>query len=147
VSLVRDRKLVKGAAEFTVEREGRIYRFGELALAEEFRKKPDRFIPRNDGACPVSAVDKGTKLPGNPKWGVIYQDRLFLCASAEAQRHFVKSPERYAAVDVAEQGFCPHCIRGSGLLVRGDPRHELAHDGQRYWFPDLAHRDAFLARQ
>jgi len=33
---------------------------------------------------------------------VIYQDRLFLCASAEARRQFVKSPERYAAVDVAE---------------------------------------------
>ncbi len=145
VSLVRDRKLVLGQARFTVEREGRIYRFGERALAEEFRKRPDRFIPRNDEACPVSEVDLGTKLPGNPKWGVIYRGRLFLCASAEARQQFVKSPERYAAVDVAEQGFCPHCIRESGLLVRGDPRHELAHDGRRYWFPDPSHRDAFLA--
>jgi YHS domain-containing protein len=145
VSLVRDRKLVLGQAGFTVERDGRIYRFVERALAEEFRKTPDRFIPRNDGACPVSDVDLGTKLPGNPKWGVIYQDRLFLCASALARQHFVKSPERYAAVDVAEQGFCPHCIRASGLLVRGDPRHELAYEGRRYWFPDPSHRDAFVA--
>ncbi|MGO9914060.1 MAG: thioredoxin family protein [Isosphaeraceae bacterium] len=145
VSLVRDRKLVLGQAGFTVEREGRIYRFGERAMAEEFRKQPDRFMPRNDGACPVSEVDLGTKLAGSPKWGVIYQDRLFLCASAEARQQFASSPERYAAVDVAEQGFCPHCIRASGLLVRGDPRHELAHDGRRYWFPDRSHRDAFLA--
>jgi len=145
VSLVRDRKLVLGQAGFAVERDGRIYRFVERALAEEFRNKPDRFIPRNDGACPVSEVDLGTKLPGNPKWGVIYQDRLFLCASALARQQFVKLPERYAAVDVAEQGYCPHCIRASGLLVRGDPRHELAHEGRRYWFPDPSHRDAFLA--
>ena len=47
--------------------------------------------------------------------------------------------------DVAEQGFCLHCIRDSGLLVRGDPRHEITREGRRYWFPDLSHRDAFLA--
>ena len=47
-------------------------------------------------------------------------------------------------VDVAEQGFCMHCIRESGLLVRGDPRHEVARAGRRYWFPDASHRDAFL---
>ncbi len=145
VSLVRDRKLVLGQARFTVEREGRSYRFVERAMAEEFRQRPDRFMPRNDGACPVSEVDLGTKVPGKPKWGAIYQNRLFLCASAEARQQFVKSPERYAAVDVAERGFCPHCIRESGLLVRGDPSHELARDGRRYWFPDPSHRDAFLA--
>jgi YHS domain-containing protein len=147
VSLVRERKLIRGDAVFTVEREGRIYRFAERALAEEFRKQPDRFIPRNDGICPVSELDRGSKLPGSPKWGVIYQDRLFLCASAEARRQFVKAPERYAAIDVAEQGFCPHCIRVSGILVRGDPRHELARDGRRYWFPDPSHREAFLGLQ
>jgi len=147
VSLVRDRKLVLGKDGFTVEREGRIYRFGERGSAEAFRKEPDRFIPRNEGACPVSAVDRGTKLPGNPKWGVIYQDRLFLCASPEARQTFIESPERYAVVDVAEQGFCPHCIRASGLLVRGNPRHELAQGGRRYWFPDPSHREAFLGLQ
>lgn len=102
VSLVRDRKLVRGEAEITVKREGQAYRFAAPALADEFRKSPDRFIPRNDGACPVSQVDGGKKVAGHPKWGVIYQDRLFLCASAEARHQFVKSPERYAAVDVAE---------------------------------------------
>ena len=48
-------------------------------------------------------------------------------------------------VDVAEQGFCVHCRRESGLLVRGDPRHEVVRQGRRYWFPDSSHRDAFLA--
>ncbi len=103
VSLVRDRKLVPGEAVFTVEREGRAYRFAGRALAEEFRKSPERFIPRNDGACPVSRVDRGKTVPGHPKWGVIYQDRLFLCASAEARLEFVKSPDRYAAVEVARR--------------------------------------------
>jgi len=147
VSLVRDRKLVLGDAGFTVENAGRVYRFGARALLDEFRKQPDRFIPRNDGRCPVTEVDQGTKLPGSPKWGIIYKGSLFVCTTAEARRQFLASPERYAAVDVAEQGFCPHCIRVAGLLVRGDPRHEVAHGGRRYWFPDPAHRDAFLGLQ
>ena len=147
MSLVRDRKLRLGQADFSVEHDGRFYRFVDQALADEFRKKRERFIPRNDGACPVSDVDLGRKLPGNPKFGVIYQDRIFLCASAEARRKFIQSPDRYAAVDVAERGYCPHCIRTSGLLVLGSPRHEVSHDGRRYWFPDSSHRDAFLGRQ
>jgi YHS domain-containing protein len=106
VSLVRDRKLVPGVAEFAVERAGRVYRFARPALANEFRKAPDRFIPRNDGACPVTLVDRGQKMAGNPKWGVIYRDRLFLCASAQARRQFVNSPERYATVEVAEKDVC-----------------------------------------
>ena len=48
-------------------------------------------------------------------------------------------------VDVAEQGFCPHCLGETGLLVRGDPKYAITRDGLRYWFPDPAHRDAFLA--
>jgi YHS domain-containing protein/thiol-disulfide isomerase/thioredoxin len=102
VSLVRDRKLVRGQAKFTVEQDGRAYRFAARELAEEFRTAPERFVPRNEGVCPVSQVEAGKKLPGHPRWGVIYQDRLYLCSSAEARLQFVKSPERYAAVDISQ---------------------------------------------
>jgi YHS domain-containing protein/thiol-disulfide isomerase/thioredoxin len=103
VSLVRDRKLVVGDAAFAVEQEGRVYRFAKLELADEFRKSPQRFIPWKDGTCPVTETDSGKTLPGSPKWGVIYQNRLFLCASAEARLQFVKAPERYAPADGAER--------------------------------------------
>ena len=48
-------------------------------------------------------------------------------------------------IDVAEQGFCPHCLAQDGVLVRGDPQYDLNRDGRRYWFPDPTHREAFLA--
>ena len=76
---------------------------------------------------------------------MLYQGRLFLCASEDARRRFLDEPERYAMVDVAEQGFCPHCLGETGLLVRGDPRYTVTRDGLRYWFPDPSHREAFLA--
>jgi YHS domain-containing protein len=90
-------------------------------------------------------VDGGVVRAGNPRWGVLYQGHLFLCASEEARRQFFKDPERYAMVDVAEQGFCAHCLGATGLLVRGDPKFEVSRDGRRFWFPDASHREAFLA--
>jgi YHS domain-containing protein len=145
VSLISDRRLVAGQAEYTIEHEGRAYCLASSAMSHRFRREPDRYVPGNRGDCPVSQVDLGAMQPGDPKWGVLYQGRLFLCATEGARRRFLKDPERYAMVDVAEQGFCPHCLGETGLLVRGNPRYDLTRAGRRYWFPDQSHRDAFLA--
>jgi YHS domain-containing protein len=144
VSLIKGHKLVPGQVEYTVQHEGRIYRFANRVMIDLFRREPQRYVPSNGGSCPVTRLEKGMARAGDPRWGVLYQDHLFLCATEDDRRRFLKSPERYSMVDVAEQGFCAHCIEHSGLLVRGDARHEITRDGRRYWFPDLAHRDAFL---
>ncbi len=145
VSLILDRKLVQGKSDVTLVHEGRTYRFASKSHQEQFAQAPERFVPANQGRCPVSQVDRGISREGDPRFGAVFGGRLYLCASAADRAVFVKTPIRFAAVDVAEQGFCPHCLKDSGLLVRGDPRHELARDGRRFWFPDPAHRDAFLA--
>jgi YHS domain-containing protein len=144
VSLVRDRKLVAGANRYRVQYDGRNYRFANREQSEQFRAAPEAFVPANNGACPVSQVERGKSLPGRAQWGILYNSRLFLFASDDDRIRFRNDPDRYAMVDVAERGFCLHCIRENGLLVRGDPRHELARAGRRYWFPDASHRDAFL---
>jgi hypothetical protein len=114
-------------------------------MKDRFQQEPERFVPVNNGACPVTQVERGTKKSGDPRWGVLYGGHLVLCASRSDRLLFVQKPEVYAMVDVADGGFCVHCRRESGLLVRGDPRHELAREGRRYWFPDIAHREAFVA--
>jgi YHS domain-containing protein/thioredoxin-related protein len=144
VSLIRQGKLVAGQSAYTVRHAGRTYRFASSEMYNSFRQEPDRYVPANNGSCPVTQLDRGKVQPGSPKWGILYKSHLFLFASEEDRRRFVKAPDRYAMVDVAEQGFCIHCIRESGLLVRGDPRHEVALEGRRYWFPDGSHRDAFV---
>jgi YHS domain-containing protein len=113
-------------------------------MSSLFRKDPERYAPVNRGECPVSQVDGQVARPGDPRWGVLYQGRLFLCATQGARQRFLNDPKRYALVDVAEQGFCPHCLGGAGLLVRGDPKYTITREGRRYWFPDPSHRDAFL---
>jgi YHS domain-containing protein len=145
VSLVSDRKLVAGQTEYTVRHEGNTYRFANAVLSNRFRQEPERYIPANGGDCPVTELDRGIARPGDPRWGVLYRGRLYLCASDEARRHFLGEPGRYAMADVAEQGFCAHCLGETGLLVRGDPKYAITRDGQRYWFPDPSHRAAFVA--
>ena len=144
VSLVRDRKLVAGRSEHAVQHDGLNYRFGSLEMKDLFRKQPDRYVPLYNGVCPVTQFDRGESQPGLARWGILFNGHLVLCASEESRRRFLDEPDRYAMVDVALEGFCIHCVRESGLLVRGDPRHEVARDGRRYWFPDVSHRDAFL---
>jgi YHS domain-containing protein len=143
--LISGRRLVPGQAEYTVQHEGRVYRFANSVMSSLFRKDPERYIPVNRSECPVSQVDRGAARPGDPRWGVLYQGRLFLCATQEARQRFLNDPQRYGLVDVAEQGFCPHCLGEAGLLVRGDPKYGITREGRRYWFPDSSHRDAFLA--
>ena len=145
VTLVSDKRLVPGQAEYTVTHEGRLYRFASLLTFNLFSKDPQRYVPVNNGNCPVAQLDRNTMHPGDPKFGVLYQGRLFLCASDADRKRFLQEPVRYAAVDVAESGFCPHCLAQNGLLVRGDPRYDLSREGRRYWFPDPSHRDAFLS--
>jgi YHS domain-containing protein len=145
VSLVSDKRLIQGQSEYTVTHEGRLYRFANLVTFNLFRRDPERYVPVNEGNCPVSQLDRKTAQAGDPRYGVLFQNRLFLCATDADRRLFLEQPARYAAIDVAEQGFCPHCISQTGVLVRGDPRIELNREGRRYWFPDSTHREAFLA--
>jgi YHS domain-containing protein len=145
VSLVSDKRLVQGQAEYTVTHEGRLYRFASILTFNLFRRDPERYVPVNNGNCPVTQIEQGTLQPGNPKFGVLYQGRLFLCATDGDRRRFLEQPARYATADVAEQGFCPHCLAQDGLRVPGDPRYDLSREGRRYWFPDPSHREAFLS--
>lgn len=145
VSLVSDKRLVQGQTEYTVTHEGRLYRLANLLTFNRFRGDPTRYVPVNNGNCPVEQLDRGAQRPGDPRFGVLFQGRLYLCATGDDRRRFLLEPSRYAAIDVAEQGNCPHCLASEGVKVPGDPRCDLKHEGRRYWFPDASHREAFLA--
>jgi YHS domain-containing protein/thioredoxin-related protein len=145
VSLVSDKRLVQGQAEYTVTHGGRLYRFANMLTFNLFRGDPERFVPANGGNCPVAQIERDERQRGQPHFGALYQGRLYLCASDADRERFLREPARYAVVDVAEQGNCPHCLAESGALVHGDPRFDLNLKGRRYWFPDASHRAAFLA--
>lgn len=144
VALVAANQMVPGRDDLAFAYEGHLYKCADQTALEKFRRDPERYAPASDGACPVSRIDRGEAVGGDPRWGVLYQGRLYLCASEAEQLQFVEDPGRYAAVDVEDGGYCPHCIAQSGKLVPGVPKWGIARDGRRYWFPDSEHRRAFL---
>lgn len=145
VSLVAEKKLIQGQAEYVVEHGGRVYRFANALTFNLFRRDPERYVPANDGRCPVEQLDAGREAQGDPRFGALYKERLYLCASKDDRSRFVQDPERYAAVGVEAGGNCPHCLAERGEAVPGDPRYSLSEQGRRFWFPDEAHRDAFMS--
>ncbi len=145
VRLVVEGRLVPGDPEQTARHDGQLFRFSDSQARKEFLQAPERFVPRNAGRCVVHLLDENTAKAGDPRFGVYYQGRLYLCADAEARRRFARDPERYANADLAERGYCLHCRKETGRLVRGLPEYETTVRGRRYRFPDPSHRDAFLA--
>ncbi len=84
-------------------------------------------------------------MTGDPRYGVYYKGHLYLCSDTESRQKFVHEPGRYAEVDVADQGYCPHCRNLAGRMVRGKPQFSATHAGLRYLFPDAHHLEAFRA--
>jgi YHS domain-containing protein len=95
VSLIDDRKLVKGRAEHSIVHEGRTYHFASLAASERFHQDPARYRPWSNGTCPVSHVENGISKRGEPRWGALYAGRLFVFASESNRRRFLDDPETY----------------------------------------------------
>jgi YHS domain-containing protein len=143
VTLVDEHQLVAGKAAVSIEHDSRVYRFGSERALDRFKRQPERYVPVNGGRCPVAQVDRGDTRPGSPFWGVLYEGHLYLCGDEAGRQRFLRHPERYAHVDVADRGFCPHCMALDGLLVRGRSEVSLTRGGRRFLFPDPSHLEAF----
>jgi YHS domain-containing protein len=103
VALVNEHKLVASRTDLFVQHLGREYRFATAAAKSEFLRQPERFVPVNNGASPVCQVDGGDCRPGDPRWGVTYKGRLFLCADAQERDLFLLNPERYSQVGAEDR--------------------------------------------
>lgn len=145
VSLVKGLGLIRGRESLAVRYDGNDYYFADETNRSAFLKHPEIYLPSNGGRCPVRQVKDGVSVAGNPRCGVYYRDRLYLCADEPSRRQFAEHPEQFRDVDLADRGYCPHCRSQEGRLVRGLPQFAATHDGRRYLFPDRMHLEAFRA--
>jgi YHS domain-containing protein len=94
----------EGRAQWGVRHRGRTYLFAGPEQQQAFLANPDRFAPALSGDDPVLAIDQGRSLPGRRAYGVTYQSRMYLFATAENRTAFTANPERYTTrVMVAER--------------------------------------------
>jgi YHS domain-containing protein len=104
VTLAEKAKWVEGRAQWGVRHRNRTYLFAGAEQQKAFLADPDRYAPALSGDDPVIAMDSGKSTPGQRRYGVTYQARMYLFSTPESRAAFAANPQRYTSrVAVAEQ--------------------------------------------
>lgn len=102
VSLLADKKWIKGTEEFAVEFEGQWFLLTSAAEVKAFHAKPDNYVPQFMGCDPVLVWDT-SRVPavrGLTRYAAFYDDQLYLFSTAENRDLFKQSPDKYIATRV-----------------------------------------------
>ncbi len=104
VTLAEKQAWAEGRPQYGVRHRGRTYLFAGPEQQRAFLADPDRYAPALSGDDPVLAFEQGKNMPGQRRYGVVCQSRMYLFASPETRDAFAANPEKYAArVALAEQ--------------------------------------------
>jgi YHS domain-containing protein len=104
VTLVEKGAWTEGRAQWGARHRGRTYLFAGESEQRAFLADPDRYAPALSGDDPVLAFESGTSTPGQRRYGVTYQSRMYLFSSPETRAAFAADPDRYTGqVRLAEQ--------------------------------------------
>lgn len=115
VTLAEKGAWVEGRAQWGVRHRGRTYLFAGAEQQKAFLADPDRYAPALSGDDPVLAFDAGKCTPGQRRYGVTYQSRMYLFSSTETRDAFAANPQRYTAGAVVAENRMP---TSSGSVVR-----------------------------
>ena len=114
VTLAEKGQWTEGRAQWGVRHRGRTYLFASEDQQRAFLADPDRYAPALSGDDPVLAFESGTTSPGQRRYGVTYQSRMYLFSSPETRSRFAADPTRYAGrVALAEAP-----TRSTGTILR-----------------------------
>ncbi|MBL6911321.1 MAG: hypothetical protein ISR34_12960, partial [Pirellulales bacterium] len=114
VALMETGNWVEGQARWGARHRGRTYLFSGLEQQQTFLSDPDRYSPALSGDDPVAAIDGGQTSAGQRRYGVTYQQRIYLFESPETRAAFAANPQRYTSrVLLAEQP-----SRGADTVLR-----------------------------
>jgi YHS domain-containing protein len=104
VTLAEKQVWTEGRPQYGARHRGRTYLFAGPEQQRAFLADPDRYAPALSGDDPVLAFEQGRSMPGQRRYGVVCQSRMFLFATPETRDAFAANPEKYAGrVAMAEQ--------------------------------------------
>lgn len=107
VTLTEKGAWVEGRAQWGVRHRGRTYLFAGAEQQKAFLADPDRYAPALSGDDPVLAFDAGKSAPGQRRYGVTYQSRMYLFSSTETRDAFAANPQRYTAGAIVAENRVP----------------------------------------
>ena len=108
---------VEGRAQWGARHRGRTYLFAGEQQQKAFLADPDRYAPALSGDDPVLAFDSGKSTPGQRRYGVTYQSRMYLFSTAETRDAFAANPQRYTAGTFVAENRGP-AVAAGGSVVR-----------------------------
>jgi YHS domain-containing protein len=114
VTLAEQASWTEGRAQWGVQHRGRTYLFAGANEQQRFLANPDRYAPALAGDDVVLAFEAGNQIPGQRRYGVTYQGRIYLFSTLETRSRFAANPQAYASrVRLAENPGA-----ASGTLLR-----------------------------
>ncbi len=145
VCITEANKWVPGKPEFSTVFDGQQYNFPGDAQRQMFLADPAKYVPALGGDCTVCFLNAGKRTPGNIRFAVRHNERLFLFPSDEIRQAFKADPVRFENADLAAAGQCIVCQVEAGKAMPGKAEFTAIHDGMRYLFPGAEQRQMFLA--
>jgi protein disulfide-isomerase len=104
VTLVEKQVWTEGRPQYGARHRGRTYLFAGPEQQRTFLADPDRYAPALSGDDPVLAFEQGKSMPGQRRYGVVCQSRMYLFTSPATRDAFAANPDKYAGrVALAEQ--------------------------------------------
>jgi len=97
VTILEKGTWTEGRPQWGARHRGRTYLFAGQPEQQAFFANPDRYAPALSGDDPVLAFGSGTSIPGQRRYGVTYQARMYLFSSPETRAAFAADPARYAS--------------------------------------------------
>ena len=125
--------------------DGQLYRFADNRQREIFASAPQRYSPALGGDCVVTFAETGQRAPGDLRYGLQHQQRLFFFDGPVQLERFRANPEHYADADLAHDGNCVVSKVDRRQVVAGLPGTDVTVGGLRYRFLGSHQRAQFFA--
>jgi hypothetical protein len=108
VAYFTDAKALAGRPEFELWLNGATWRFRNEGNRAAFADRPDVYVPRF-GGYDALALARSVATPGNPRYWLVSEKRLYLFHSRETREAFAADPDRALA---AAQAQWPQVLKG-----------------------------------
>lgn len=145
VCIVAKKEWVMGVADYQTVFDGKAYYFPNAEVKAMFDEAPEKWVPALNGDCILCYAKMGKRVPGDIRFGTLYEGRVFLFPSEKEKAAFDASAAQFANADVAANGNCIVCQVKMNKAVSGSTDFTAIVDGLRYLFPSDAERQMFLA--
>jgi YHS domain-containing protein len=92
VAYFTQKQPTQGKSEFTYDWDGLRYHFANAANRDRFAADPDHYAPNYAGNCAGTVATQGERVPANPKYWLVVDDKLYLFAFQKGPELFTKEP-------------------------------------------------------